>query len=117
MRTVLSTLLVLGAWGCGSAHVSPSPPLAPRTVGSCTLEVVSLPPSTPYVVLGQGYSDDMSEPSVAALFEKGCQLGADAFVAPLPPGSFGSQSASARLAGTFIRRCPGSGCVASQAPH
>ncbi|MGZ6081150.1 MAG: hypothetical protein ACXWK4_10085, partial [Myxococcaceae bacterium] len=94
---------------------SPSPPVAPRTVGNCTLEVLSLPPSTPYLVLGQGYSDDMSEPSVAALFEKGCQLGADALVAPLPP--MRSPSESPRLAGTFIRRCPASGCTASQAPH
>ena len=45
-----------------------------------------------------------------------CALGADALVAPLPPESFvTAEGASARLAGTFIRRCPASGCPASQA--
>jgi hypothetical protein len=89
--------------------------VATRTVGSCTLEVLSLPPSAPYVVLGQGYSDNMSDPSVSALFEKGCELGADAFVAPIPPESFvTAEGAPARLAGTFIRRCPATGCPASQ---
>jgi hypothetical protein len=58
----------------------------------------------------------MSESSVSALFEKGCQLGADAFVSPLPPESFmTAEGAPARLAGTFIRRCPTNGCPASQA--
>ena len=115
MRTGLSVLFVLGLVGC-TAHVTPAPAVAARTVGGCTLEVLSLPPSSPYVVLGQGYSDNMTEPSVSALFEKGCQLGADAFVAPLPPESFvTSEGAPARLAGTFIRRCPAAGCPASQA--
>jgi len=115
VRTGLSVLVVLGLAGC-TAHVTPAPPVAARTVGSCTLEVLTLPPSSPYVVLGQGYSDNMTEASVSALFEKGCQLGADAFVAPLPPESFTtSQGAPARLAGTFIKRCPASGCPAGQA--
>jgi hypothetical protein len=115
MRTGFSVFLLVGAWGCG-AHVTPAPPVPSRTIGSCTLEVLSLPPSTPYVVLGQGYSDNMSEPSVAALFEKGCALGADGFVAPLPPESFVNDGhGSPRLVGTFIRRCPAAGCPASQA--
>jgi hypothetical protein len=115
VRTGLSVLVVLGLVGC-TAHVTPAPPVAARTLGSCRLEVLSLPPSSPYLVLGQGYSDNMTEESVSALFEKGCQLGADALVAPLPPDSFlTAEGAPARLAGTFIRRCPATGCPASQA--
>jgi hypothetical protein len=58
----------------------------------------------------------MTESSVSALFEKGCQLGADALVAPLPPESFANaEGAPARLAGTFIRRCLPAGCPATQA--
>lgn len=115
MRTGLSVLVLLALGGC-TAHVTPAPPVAARTVGSCTLEVLSLPPSAPYVVLGQGYSDNMTEESVSALFQKGCELGANAFVAPLPPESFmTSRGDPARLAGTFIRRCPTNGCPANQA--
>ena len=115
MRTGFCVFLIVGVWGCG-AHVTQAPPVPSRTVGSCTLEVLTLPPSTPYVVLGQGYSDNMTEQSVAALFEKGCALGADGFVAPLPPDSFVNDGrGSPRLAGTFIRRCPASGCPTSQA--
>ena len=114
MRIVLSVLAVGVLWAC-TAHVTPAPAVPARTLGSCTLEVLSLPPRTPYVVLGQGYSDNMSEESVSALFQKGCELGADAFVAPLPPESFlTSRGDPARLAGTFIHRCPTTGCPANQ---
>jgi len=113
MRTGLISTFLLGL-GC-SAHVVPVPAVSSRTLGSCTLEVLSLPPSTPYMVLGQGWSDNMTEESVSTLFQKGCDLGADAFVAPLPPEAFEQSGTTGRLAGTFIRRCSGGGCPASQA--
>jgi hypothetical protein len=102
---------MLLAAACG-AHVTTAPPVPPRTIGNCTMEVLFLPPQTPYVVLGQGYSLNMEEASVQALFEKGCALGADALVAPIPPDALPEQGASSpgRLTGTFIRRCPPAAC-------
>jgi len=114
VRIESCTVLLLGVASCG-AHVTPAEPVPARSIGSCTLEVLPLPPQAPYLVLGQGYSDNMSEPSVSALFQKGCELGADALVAPLPPAALGNgKDAQERLAGTFIRRCPATGCP--QAP-
>jgi hypothetical protein len=115
MRIHFLGVLVAGGVACG-AHVTTGSPVPAGHVDGCTLEVLLLPPSTPYVVLGQGYSYNMQEQSIRELFEKGCALGADALVAPLPPESFvNAEGGSARLAGTFIRRCPASGCPVSQA--
>jgi hypothetical protein len=105
-------VLILTA-GCG-AHVTTAPPVPPRAIGGCTMEVLALPPQTPYVVVGQGYSLNMADASVQALFEQGCALGADALVAPVPPDALPEQGANSpgRLAGTFIRRCPSAACSA-----
>jgi hypothetical protein len=98
----------LVASACGARVSTASPPS--RTIGSCRLEVLFLPPQTPYVVLGQGYSLNMEEASVQSLFEQGCALGADALVAPVHPDTFDPYGSNARLSGTFIRRCPAAGC-------
>jgi len=52
------------AEACG-ANVTTAPPAPPRTIGRCTVEVLSLPPQTPYLVLGQGYSDNMTDARLA----------------------------------------------------
>jgi hypothetical protein len=110
VRKGLPLLVSLLASACGARVSTASPPS--RTIGSCRLEVLFLPPQTPYVVLGQGYSLNMEEASVQSLFEQGCALGADALVAPVHPDTFDPYGSNARLSGTFIRRCPPAGCSA-----
>jgi len=116
VRKQFSSFVALAAAGCG-ALVTTAPPVPPRTIGKCTMEVLALPPSTPYVVVGQGYSLNMAEESVQSLFEQGCALGADALVAPIPPAGLPDHAdgSNGHLAGTFIRRCPPSGCSAPDA--
>ncbi len=76
-------------------------PLAPW--GAARSRCLSLPPTTPYVVLGQGYSDDMPSPAwrpssrraASSAPMRSWRRSADAIPERAP-----------RLAGTFIRRCP-----------
>ena len=102
--------LAIGALGLACSGVQLVEPL-PSSIKAegCSLEVMPLPPSAPFETLGQART--LSFASLAEFARKGCAMGADAVVVPVPPGALGGA-----VWGTFIRRCPPSGCAGGPVP-